>query len=125
MTYYHHIPGRLRVRCETVRRNEKRAAEAKRLLAAVPGVESADVNPLTGSIVARYSPGAVTPDVILGVLREQGYLCSVPEMPRSRVGYSSSRTESDLGSSLARKVATSLVEVALERSVVALVGALL
>ncbi len=123
-TYVHHIPGRLRVRSGTVRRDESRAAAVKRLLSEQPGVRSVEPNTLTGSIVVNYDPAATTHDAVLELLCDRGYL-SQTAAPRVPLSASALAPSPQVAQDIAKKVATSLVEAAVERSLLALVAAMI
>jgi copper chaperone CopZ len=123
--YIHHIPGRLRVRSAAIKRNEIRAEALKRLLAGTEGVASTEVNTLTGSVVIRYDPERASGQALADMLRDRGYLTSSsmagtggPRMALPAFG-------GEIGGMVARKVAAYAIETAVERSVVALVAALL
>jgi copper chaperone CopZ len=54
---HHHIPGRVRFRVPAAKGEEQRLRELSSAIAKVPGVNSVDYNPVTGSILIEYSPG--------------------------------------------------------------------
>lgn len=54
----HHIPGRVRVRIPHAKGNPELLQKIAQLALAVPGVETAECNPLTGSLLIRYAPDA-------------------------------------------------------------------
>lgn len=124
MNYVHHIPGRLRVRSEVIRGNERAARVAQERIACVDGVKSVTTNPLTGSITVLYDPALLTADNLVGNLRKHGYtnrLQILLNMATRPPAFESRR----LGAALARRVAACVLQVALERSAVALVAAML
>lgn len=123
--YVHHIPGRLRVRSGAIRRNELRAAAAKTLIESQPGVRSAQPNTLTGSIVVHYDPALTDDAALMATLRERGYLTPAAPagIPSARHGARS--PQAAIAEQVAKKVAVSLVETAVERSLLALVAAVL
>ena len=124
-TYIHHVPGRLRVRSSAVRRNEVGALRAAAWLRSLPGVSSADANPLTGSLTLRYDPALTGSGTLLEALQEAGYVSRHVTAPATLPARPARRSTSDLGGRLARGVAAYALEKALEHSVLALVGALL
>jgi hypothetical protein len=63
------VPGRLRLPLSVLKGSRARALEAATLARAVPGVESAEVNPTTGSLLIYHDPQSVTTETLLGVLR--------------------------------------------------------
>jgi hypothetical protein len=52
----HQIPGRIRMKVPSAKGNPEQLESYKEILSAIPGIESIDVNPETGSIVLRYDP---------------------------------------------------------------------
>lgn len=61
------IPGRLRVRHPSLRSRDT-AERSRQTLSATPGVQSAEVNLLTGSALVRYDPALVDEPALLGRL---------------------------------------------------------
>ncbi len=113
--YIHDIPGRLRVRSEAIKRNQ---SEAKELLASFQGVRSIEANALTGSLTLAYDVTAVRSEDLLGLLRQRGFLSAVPApVPVRR--------SSEVGAKIARTVGSYVLQTAVERSVAALVAAIL
>ncbi len=123
MKYVHHIPGRLRVRTERLRNNEQAAAQLRSRLARLSGVQCAEVNLLTGSALIYYDANAARLSDVLSVLRDLGPLDESvlstgmsrpidPELPRT------------IGKTVVKTVGSYLLQAAVERSVVALVAAL-
>jgi hypothetical protein len=53
---HHHIPGRVRFRVPAAKGEDQRLRELSSAIARVPGVNSVDYNPVTGSILIEYSP---------------------------------------------------------------------
>ena len=73
MSYYvHQVPGRIRVRIPAIRHNRYRGTEVKHLLDVV-GVDTVEVNHLTGSMVANFNPDIVEARLLLAILSEKGY----------------------------------------------------
>ncbi len=124
-SYIHHIPGRLRIRSGAVRRNETRAAAVKALLEQQPGVRSAQPNTLTGSIVVHYDPAVTDDGAVMSMLRERGYLTPVSPAPVSSAVRGARAPQTAVAEEIAKKVAGSLVQAAVERSLLALVAAML
>jgi len=123
--YIHHIPGRLRVRSAAIRRNEFRAEALKALLKSAEGVNSAEVNTLTGSIVVRYDPALTSGQSVADMLRDRGYLTSSTLGDTSAPARDLAAFGGEIGGLVAKKVATYAIETAVERSMFALVAALL
>ena len=73
MDYYtHNVPGRLRVRTPLVKGNRTSARHVEGLVKQLRGVDSADVNTTTGSVVVHYCPKTISSDVILNTLENEG-----------------------------------------------------
>jgi len=128
-TYLHHLPGRLRVRCATLKRNPRRAADATRLLEMLQGIESLEVNPLTGSLTISYDRDQIDGPQIMAALHRHGY-CRQHETPTALPSEPATPRVLDkiignAGSTVGKMVLGMLVEKAVERSAVALIGALL
>lgn len=74
MNYYvHNVPGRLRVKIPTIKKNPKAAEHVIRLLGSVKGITSTSVKTVTGSIIVNYDPDTVSPEKILCDLKQKGY----------------------------------------------------
>jgi hypothetical protein len=54
----HQIPGRIRMKVPSAKGNPEQLEGYKEILGAIPGIESIETNPDTGSIVLRYDPDA-------------------------------------------------------------------
>ena len=132
MTHYvHHVPGRLRIKTLTLKRNEGQAREAKQLVGRIPGALSAEVNVVTGSIVVNYDKTAVQPEHIMATLREHGFvgetgLTQGRSSPFPEPGYQpyapvTNTVVGRVGDTILNK----LVETALERSALAVIAAIL
>lgn len=55
-SYVHHLPGRLRIKLPSLKRNARYAATLQTTLSALPGVRDVRVNTLTGSLLVGYDP---------------------------------------------------------------------
>jgi hypothetical protein len=122
--YIHHIPGRLRLRSELVKRNDARAAEAVAFLRSIAGVHSAAANPLTGSLTIHYNTALTTGDALYKALKEAGWLTPrqtllPPPPPAPVLGGSA------VGVKIAKKLTLFALEQAAERSLAALIAAIL
>jgi copper chaperone CopZ len=71
--YFHHVQGRLRVKTPFIKRSSSAAQAIKKLLGEIQGIESAEINTITGSAVIHYEPKAVSSREILNILEEAGY----------------------------------------------------
>jgi len=75
MSYYvHEVPGRLRIRIPSLKRNARFAVEIQTLLKRVPGVTRVSANTMTGSVVVHFDADAVTSHSILSFLSREGYI---------------------------------------------------
>lgn len=124
--YVHHVPGRLRVRAPELRRNEERAREVSALLASMDGVLEQDINTMTGSLVVRYDRDVTAPARLLAALHADGHLHKLLDVDNrgTHAGDLSARL-SKTGSNVGKAMMGVLIEKAVERSAVALIGALL
>ncbi len=69
----HHLPGRLRMRMEVLRRNPCAVASARRSIKAVAGVRAVEARQLTGSLLVHYDPNLTSAKAILDALAEGGF----------------------------------------------------
>lgn len=53
----HQVPGRIRMKIPSAKGNPARLEEYRETLSAIPGIESIEVNPETGSVVLKYDAG--------------------------------------------------------------------
>ncbi len=127
MSYIHHIPGRMRVRAAGVKRDSARCAALEVWLQSLEGVEHATVNALTGNALIYYRVGATDGSKLLEHLRENQWLPAQPVRniaPRlAKLAVQIDKAE--LQRVIIRKLAGMLLEAALERCIVAALGAVL
>ena len=124
--YIHHVTGRLRVKTPLLKRNEPRAAAVKELLAREDGVLSSDVNLVTGSIVITYDHALITPERIVDALKANGFVSETAEIGAVREpAPQAAKVARDVSENLGKVVFGFVVEKMVERSAVALIGALL
>ncbi|MCR6630552.1 MAG: hypothetical protein NVV74_11145 [Magnetospirillum sp.] len=69
----HHLPGRLRIRMEVLRRNPVAIARVRTLLVGKCGVFQVDANDLTGSVLVHYDTQATSGRAILDTLAAAGF----------------------------------------------------
>jgi copper chaperone CopZ len=123
MEYVHHVPGRLRVRSSSLKRDTRRVVEIKRHLLTIPGIASVDANPVTGSLTICFDEGATTPASLLAALSAQGF--SMPSQqdrtPQMTINPVARRVFENAG----KAASVYLLEKAVEKSVMLLVTALL
>lgn len=70
--YMHELPGRLRIKIPSLKRNPQEALRLQCLIEDISGVESTLTNAVTGSIVVKFDPSTVTSRQILDVLSREG-----------------------------------------------------
>ena len=74
MSYYLHVvPGRVRVKIPVIKGDERKAQEVENLLKGLRGIDSVSAYSLTGSVIVNYQRDALDSEVILNVLKQQGY----------------------------------------------------
>ena len=126
MTHYiHHVPGRLRVKTSTIKGNEAYAVQTHDYLSAIHGVLAAEVRTVTGSVVVCYDPARVDHRTILHSLASLGCIGHAEAGPGHQFGnIASVRAGQSFTDTVLTKVLNKVVETIIERSAVALVGAL-
>ncbi len=60
--------------------------KTKQTLRAVPGVTEVDVKLSPGSATVKYDPAQVTPEKLVGVIKELGYEAGSPAPPTPKAG---------------------------------------
>jgi copper chaperone CopZ len=120
--YIHHVPGRLRIRTPLLKRDENQAQVAEQYLQLIEGVTAVRANALTGSIVVNYQKDVVSADAILAALERRGYYQpGVAQHADHQVHDFAARA----GDVVGKAVFGFVVEKAVERSALVLIGALL
>ena len=127
MTYIHHVPGRLRLRTPRLKGNRQAAEAALDKAIAITGILEARVSAVTGSLLITYDKRKLTSGVLWQSLCKSG-IVSGPSpieetVPVTRAWIGPPNAVSDRG--LGGLVAGIIAERLLERSAVALVGALI
>jgi hypothetical protein len=64
----HFVPGRIRLRVPSLTENTAGAALVREKLPALPGVDNVEVKPATGSVLIRYRPGEVQPELLFAAV---------------------------------------------------------
>lgn len=113
--YIHHTSGRLRLKLARIRKNPARAHDIQIMARRLDGVTSAAANSVTGSVLIHYEPGRTDVHAILRAMSSAGWLS-----PMATAGNAGQALPP-----LAGKVLDSLAEKLVERSALALLGALL
>jgi copper chaperone CopZ len=122
-TIVHEIPGRLRVRLPALRRNEANAARITAALRSLDGVSGVEASTVTGSLVVTYDRDTLQSRTILRRLAHAGF--HVGHSDAARNSSVSTSAVSRVGETAAKMVIGTLVEKAVERSALALIGAIL
>lgn len=115
--YIHHVPGRLRVKSPGLKRNAHAAEVTKDHMARLLGVESTEVNSVTGSLVIRYDTRLVGGHTLINTLRSLGHL-----LPHHGEIHQSG---SGIGQKVSDTVVNKLLETVIERSATALIAAII
>lgn len=68
----HELPGRLRIKIPSLKRNPREALRLQCLIEHISGVESTSTNAVTGSIVVKFDPATVSSRQIMDVLSREG-----------------------------------------------------
>jgi hypothetical protein len=131
--YVHELPGRVRIRCRSLRKQTDRIAVAKDRLESTAGVRSVAVNPVTGSFTILYDPARTSSAAFLDAWETSGEPCSLsrtPESPRDwplRLSTAAERGHalSPQTTLIAKMAARFVIEKALERSLLAIAAAVL
>ncbi len=75
MPYYvHDVPGRLRIKIPTLKRNVHEARKLETLLGMMEGVSAVSVNRMTGSMLIKYDTSVTHSSEIFGVLKRGRYI---------------------------------------------------
>jgi copper chaperone CopZ len=125
--YIHHVPGRIRVKSPLIKRSDTRAQAVFELLRALDGVIAVEVSTLTGSVVVNYDRDRLDAQRILETLQAYGHL-EVPTtgaMIAAAGDAAAAERAATIGQSFGKAIFGVLVEKALERSAVALIGAII
>lgn len=120
--YFHHVEGRLRVKTPYIKRGPSEGREVKIFIEKIQGVETTEINTVTGSAVIHYDPGAVSSKEILNRLNQAGYFdFSKAKTNDQHVYDAAART----GGIIWKALAGAFVEKALEGSSLSLIALLI
>lgn len=123
--YIHHVPGRLRIRCATLKKNPTLSAAVKTVLEAERGVTQVEVEPLTGSLKIVYHPVLTDMDSIKSCLRNYSLAFDLPPASTGKPVAGSDRDTQDNASAFISQMAVMVFQTALKESVVLLMAHLL
>jgi len=107
--YLHALDGRLRIKIPQVKGTPQRALAVEQFLLGLAGVTDVTANPTTGNVLVLFTSATISQHAIIAALQETGYLrVGDPASPQGR-------------NSLTAIVVQSVVELAIERLVLALI----
>ena len=69
MGVYHHVPGRLRVRCKTLRYNNAARESTIQQLKSLEGICAVRLNQKAGSVIIQYNTDVTDINIISGALK--------------------------------------------------------
>jgi hypothetical protein len=121
--YIHHTPGRLRIKAQQFKRNERQASAVRLALEQAPGITAADINTLTGSVVINYDRHATNVDQIWNHLRLHGLIDA--KLALEHAGDAVAQSVHKAATAAGKFAAGFVLEKVLERSAVALFAAVL
>ncbi len=108
--YLHMLDGRLRIRVPEVKRSPRAALHVEETISALEGVTHVKANSVTGNVLVLFESHLITHGAIVEGLKIAGYL----------VVSSASAPMPHTGTSIGDRLARSVVELLLERAVLAL-----
>jgi hypothetical protein len=83
----HLLPGRVRFRAPILVGRRGPAEELRKRLAKLDGVNAVEVSPLSGSVLVRFAPERIKPEMPMGaVIRLLGLEKDIQCPPRARIG---------------------------------------
>lgn len=124
--YIHHVPGRLRVKDARLKRNPEGIVAVLSLGNSIDGVLDVAVSEVTGSVVITYDRDLTCPHALLDELKRRGCCNHASTLPTPAASKQAvTRALGDAGSTMGKVVFGVMVEKLVERSAMALIGALL
>ena len=72
--YIHNTPGRLRLKIPQLKRNIRLADDLSLLLGEKNGVQSVEINTLTGSLKVNFNDSVVSSNSLLNLLSQEGHI---------------------------------------------------
>jgi len=74
MSYYiHDLPGRLRAKSPSIRKNKDAGDKVEQLIGKTDGVDKVAINLVSGSVLINYNPKVTQHDQLVSLLQENGY----------------------------------------------------
>lgn len=111
-TYLHHVPGRLRVRLPALARDPRRVVEITALIGAQEGVTAVEFNSRAASLLVRYDPARLGPEVLLERLRVAGAMGLGPTAPAAAEAFGTAVGKVLVGALFQRSLKGSLAGLA-------------
>ncbi len=123
MSYYiHNVPGRLRIKSPSIKKNENVANELKMALSTMKGIATVDINLTTGSLLVNYNPKMANHKDIIGILQRKGYFDTTKAATNDQYIHSAAAKAGHL---VGKAVLGAFVQEALEGSALSLLAVLL
>ena len=118
-SYVHALEGRLRIKIPEVKGAPLKACEVERHLIQSPGVDEVSANPTTGSVLILYNSRLIGQEELLFALQEIG--CLQGCQPQAAGADDTAAKPEGALAKVTTAVASTLMEVALTRLVIALI----
>ena len=123
MSYYiHNVPGRLRIKSPSIKKNVNVANELKKALSTMNGIATVDINLTTGSLLVNYNPKMANHKDIISVLQRKGYFDTTKAATNDEYIHTAA---SKAGQLVGKAVLGAFVQQALEGSALSLLAVLL
>jgi copper chaperone CopZ len=123
MSYYlHELPGRLRIKIPSLKRNPFQALRLQGVLDDISGVASVSSNLVTGSIVVKFDSAIVSSREIMDVLSREGCI-DLGELIKGQQGVDPSLSKA--GAVASRALLGLAIETAFEGSPLTLLAVLI
>lgn len=123
--YFHHAPGRLRIKFAQLRNNPPLAQQIEITLRAMPEVMRAEVCIRTGSLLVRYRQSSKAKEDIFAAIFELPRRMPVGPGPAANNHGSARPLSVAMANQMTEKLVSMVVEKCIERSALALLGILL
>lgn len=123
-SYVHHVPGRMRVKCASLKRNEAKAGSLREGLLNLEGVTRVEANTITGSLVIHYHRDITDTKQLTSFLDCKGgiHTQSIEGVPAH---HNPVAGMTQVGGWLGKAVFGAVLEKVIERSALALVAAII